>query len=309
MEHTEAVLKLCRVCGENISRFRVSYSCLDKKEDLNRAFSINIDEDRDDIHPRRFCDGCYAVIKRKIKATEDNRPYLESIQPFQWSEHDGIDCATCNKLNTVKKGGRPKKQRKNRGKPIENSCHDIIKFTLDIAPPTFYDSKANFQLNIPPSSNIQHSDLHCCTCFNVLNSPVQLSCSSFICSSCLTKWIELSQSNKCPVCYCHSLTTSEIKNLQPIHFRLLQDTIVKCTDCAQSVKLSDMKSHNCCTTSSTTSSSDPTELTATDILRQPITSPPTNIEKKVASNLMKRMMHDGHITITTGGQVSTQTQV
>ena len=109
MEHREVLLKLCRVCGESIHRFRVSYSCKAKKDDLHTAFLITIDEDNEDIHPPHFCDGCYAGMKRKIKATENKKICMQSLKLFQWSAHSDSNCTTCQKLATIKKGGRPKK--------------------------------------------------------------------------------------------------------------------------------------------------------------------------------------------------------
>jgi hypothetical protein len=85
-----------------------------------------------------------------------------------------------------------------------------------------------------------------------------------------------------------------------MHIRLLQGLLVKCLSCNQSLHLSEMMSHICdaCTSQSLASH----EITATTILSQPSSAPPSAIEKKLASTIVKRMMHDGAIQIPTGGQ-------
>ena len=114
MEHSEALQKLCRLCGENINRYRVTYSCQACKDDLYKAFHLRVDDNSDDIHPPNFCDTCYGTMSRKVKAIEDNRPYMQSLKIFPWSEHSNPNCNTCTKYLTVKKGGRPKKTKEQR---------------------------------------------------------------------------------------------------------------------------------------------------------------------------------------------------
>ena len=160
---------------------------------------------------------------------------------------------------------------------------------LDIALPTLYLDEASFQPH-PLPINIQLSDIQCVLCQKILNSPVKISsCGSFLCSSCLLQRLEQSNSNNCPVCYYHSLTTSEIKPLDSLHIRLLHGIIVKCNNCKQSIHLSEMKAHNdtCGTTPNIHVCLSANELTAIEILSQPLTSPPTSIEQRVASNVLK----------------------
>ena len=139
----------------------------------------------------------------------------------------------------------------------------------------------------------------------MLNSSVELiACKSLLCSSCLIEHIETSESTECPVCHQHTLTTAQIKPLQDIHTRLLHGMLVTCTTCSQSLHLSELKSHGDICGTSISSYLSPHELTATSILSQPVTSPPSTTEQKVASTIVKRMMQDGQVKILTGGQVS-----
>lgn len=61
--HAQALLKLCRVCGENLSRSgRVHHLCINRKEELKKAFHINVNNDYEDIHPMHFCNSCYSNL-------------------------------------------------------------------------------------------------------------------------------------------------------------------------------------------------------------------------------------------------------
>ena len=49
---------------------------------------IDINNDSDDIQPSNFCDGCYAVLSRKVKSLEDSTPYyIHSLTLFPCIEH------------------------------------------------------------------------------------------------------------------------------------------------------------------------------------------------------------------------------
>ena len=43
------------------------------------TFYLSILTDQPDVYPRLFCDCCYAVMKRKITALENNKVYLPSL--------------------------------------------------------------------------------------------------------------------------------------------------------------------------------------------------------------------------------------
>ena len=129
---------------------------------------------------------------------------------------------------------------------------------------------------------------------------------SLFCATCLKKHIETSERNECPVCIddSHVLCTGDIKSPEYIHLWLFHGLLVTCKTCSQSFHLSEMTSHqHVC--GSSTSCLQPRELTATSILSQPVTSPPSIVEQRVASKIVRRMMlQGGHAQIHTGGQVS-----
>ena len=52
----QAIESLCRVCGEPVKQNR---ACKDHQV---AVFSIDITKDCDNIHPKRLCKKCYAVL-------------------------------------------------------------------------------------------------------------------------------------------------------------------------------------------------------------------------------------------------------
>ncbi len=83
--HAEALLRLCRICGENLSRHgRVTHSCLERKSELSKAFHITIDDDKKGIHPNKFCNSCYSKIKNKTRAIRNNSAETNSLL-FEYS--------------------------------------------------------------------------------------------------------------------------------------------------------------------------------------------------------------------------------
>ena len=107
--HLQALQKLCRICGGNVNKYRVSYKALYHKESLKTAFGIDVETDHQDLHPSFFCDGCFAIIKRKENAVKEEKMYIHSVEVFEWFPHS-LFCYTCDSYNTLKKGERPKKK-------------------------------------------------------------------------------------------------------------------------------------------------------------------------------------------------------
>jgi hypothetical protein len=103
--HLEAMKRLCRICGGNTSKYRVSYKVLEHASSLNTAFSVDVDSDLQDVHTLSFRDTCYAVVKRKENADCDNKAYKHSIEVYQWYPHKESR-NTCDSYFTLQNGGR-----------------------------------------------------------------------------------------------------------------------------------------------------------------------------------------------------------
>ena len=204
--HEQALGNLCRVCGNNLHKARVSFKCADYVPELIQTFSIDVSTENPKIHPTLFCHACYMVTKREQKADQEKKPFLRSTEVFQWNLHSEGSCSVCTQLVSVRKGGRPRKQTKNRGRPnVTGHCgqYTLIDHINKCSSPPFYNRPDTLEFHsCPPSIQLSVTDIHCVICTNILNRPVSLSCACvLVCSTCLTQWIQILKSNRCPVCY------------------------------------------------------------------------------------------------------------
>ena len=87
MTHALALQTLCWLCGRNVKKYRVSHSCREYMGPLQEAFGIDVAEDDDEVHPKCFCNCCYAALQRKIKAAKESRVMLTSLNPVEWGTH------------------------------------------------------------------------------------------------------------------------------------------------------------------------------------------------------------------------------
>ena len=114
-----------------------------------------------------------------------------------------------------------------------------------------------------------------------LSQPVELSCGSLICSECCCSWMRLSQRLDCPCCYNHQLSRDTVRSPNPVILSLLD-------------KLHDQH--------------DP-QITVETILTTPSTTPTSQIEKRVATSLVKRLLKESDssvIKVPTKGKVQSQ---
>ena len=124
--HQRKLKSICRVCGQSLKPSRTLYICEDHQENLLAVFHINVADDRPEIHPCYFCEKCRAVVQKSEKAAKEMRVYTLSVRVYNWTGHDH-QCTICS----PSLGGRPRKQRKNRGRPsLTPSFPRLIRFLL-----------------------------------------------------------------------------------------------------------------------------------------------------------------------------------
>ena len=161
---------------------------------ITGAFGIDVAKDDDEVHPKCFCDRCYAALQRKVKAAKESRVMLTSLKPVEWGIHTDENCETCKRCEGVMKGGRPRKERKNRGKPGINSCHAVIDHIWQIKSPLLYNDLDSFTVTTANQPvHLSEDENKCGICQNPLNNPIYTSCSRFTCATCLIRSIEVSQ--------------------------------------------------------------------------------------------------------------------
>ena len=278
-EHIHNVLKLCRVCGGNVHKYRVLYKCRDHATSLMKALSINVNSDHSEIHPPNFCDRCNSAIRRKLRALDDGRVMNLSVEPILWYEHNN-ECDTCKRCNEMKMGGRPKKDGKNRGAPVHNSYINICMHIHKIAMPKLYHT--DIRLHATQTISLAQSDFMCSICCKVLNSPLRLSCNHLVCRSCLQTRIETSKSTQCPSCdKYHLLTCTDITTIDSVHYKVISSLHTICNQCEAIVQLGDTQKH-----------------LSSGCLEN-------IIEPKTLAQEVKKLMQGNQIQIPTGGQVRT----
>ena len=112
--HQKELQRHCRVCAsimEDHSRSQFGYHCQEQhNQSLLLKLGVNVMADQPDVHPTHFCHSCRTKASHHLETT------TSSITPFDWKPHNS-NCTACIFFQKQKKGGRPKKQRKNRERP------------------------------------------------------------------------------------------------------------------------------------------------------------------------------------------------
>ena len=200
--------------------------------------------------------------------------------------------------------GRSTKQKCSKGRPMDSSSNRVVKIIRSTAAkPLFPDNCRPLHLSAP-------SDLLCCMCNQVIERPIDIECGSTVCAPCLISWVENRDLLKCPCCESTSLER-HLKKTSTCVVTLLNGLLVRCPrGCRMLVKAENFFSHlesSECKDFYISSADSPSRLTVREMLMRSAEHPVTNSEKKVAENLIKRMMaekpNDSILRIPTRGQV------
>ena len=116
--HNQTLEKLCRVCGQNVQRYKTKYI---STKHLAKLSLVGIDPSTDNpvVHPAYFCHGCYTILARKEAASKTGKVFSTTLAVCSWETHsDNGKCETCEKMEEIKRGGRRKKRLTFSGRPI-----------------------------------------------------------------------------------------------------------------------------------------------------------------------------------------------
>lgn len=165
------------------------YRCEDHQHGLLEVFGVDLAQDFEHTHPPHLCERCQAVISKAVAAGKEGTIYLHSVKVFEWSEHAEMECHVCNHVAKSKKGGRPKKARKNRGRPTADSAHTRLDQLQSCCTQESYlpgqMERSTLTYYIPSSLGVKQSDLECPVCMVLLDRPVQLACGAVLCIECV----------------------------------------------------------------------------------------------------------------------------
>lgn len=144
-----------------------------------------------------------------------------------------------------------------------------------------------------------NEDVHCIMCKAVVVKPVEVQlCKLLACESCCIELMSTKPSFDCPGCSMkHSCSIESFSSISPLVKKVLSDLSVQCDKCHRLVRLASMNDD--CSSSTHQSLSHP-KATIEDIIQQPLEAEPTILERKAATSLVSRLLHqqrDGTISL------------
>ena len=275
-----------------------------------------------------MCNKCYRAMTH---IEETGGEYKSGIKVRLWERHTSTDCSTCTWYAKRSQGGRPKK----RGRSARSSTTCTVKCAELIRRVTAFDMsslKGERALNIsrftPPALPVKLESFLCSQCSHIVDKPVETTCEHIMCQACLLKTLHKTDTPICPTCSKRFGTKSEVNAASPLLRSLLATLVVTCDNegCSASVPLSELRGHllRCThtqavisplpsslpTPSQPTAPLTPSKISLRSVLSTPLDQPPSDVEKRAATHLVRRIMQTQeaqggeHLKLPTGGQVS-----
>ena len=173
--HARQLERCCRACGTFIDRQSVSYLVHTPEVSgrLLAGLNINVEKDKENIHPRKMCNNCYVKCGNSIK----NSRYQCSTKLVPWEKHDA-PCSVCCFYLTKQRGGKKRKTTMGRGRPPKKLRVDAASPSTintrcinDIVPPKFIDDMPSLDRFVDPNP-----ELICSIFKDVLQQPLQGPC-------------------------------------------------------------------------------------------------------------------------------------
>ena len=229
--HQDEFKKFCRVCGERISRNRVSFSCRQQADNKAQTFGVFCRDDCPDVHLPFICHGCFSVTQRSKAAAEEDKQYHHTVETFSWISHTPDECTICEHFEKVSTGGRPKKKHR---KPSIRSAVDHIR---SIAPPSFpiNDTPARKVTQLGSNSAIT-AERACKLCGMILDQPIQLTeCNNLVCMNCLCTALEEREGLLCPCCSGDHLRDFTLIHPTSVIMTVLGNHTVSCSLCKKNI--------------------------------------------------------------------------
>ena len=282
-DHESKLQEYCRVCARKLRKKEYKYSCT-SNIGLLRSCGVEVGNDQRHIHPEFFCASC----RSKAKRFAEGKQVQNSLNISEWKEHIDPGCIVCGE----NKGGRPVKEIGERGRPREGSNKKIASQILLQAPESFKSGSPLHLSRFLPPSSVSLTDLQCSICSNVADRPLETPCKKIVCSVCISGLIIQSDlaAFSCPSCKgTHNVTESSFPPASEVVMKVLGGPLVNCEVCNSVVSLRSLKGHisSGCTTVATYS---PSKLTVGQITSRPLFSPPTQAERKAATNIVRRIL-------------------
>ncbi|XP_062518565.1 V(D)J recombination-activating protein 1-like [Corticium candelabrum] len=293
--HILSLRELRRSCGSRFNREDRRYKCLNHKDRILQLYKIDVGTDDVSVHPTNFCVCCHLAMHRFTK-----RQGASVLVPLcrEWMPHSE-NCNTCSSCQQQKKGERlPKTVKKNRLVPTGQPAiklTDLIRQIETVAPEAL--NQAIQLSNFIQSESLVPVDLfECPVCEKVVNSPVEFQCNHLVCKKCAIQHLHQSPLYDCPQCQL-SINKEHLKSPSAITLASLASLQITCSNphCNNTMRLDRLQQHYtyCSKEGGSDKEEMPTPLGQTlgTVLASPLTQTPNTIEKRTASNIVRRMVN------------------
>ena len=275
----------------NKQELKNSSSCAKNEEWLEKGLGIVIKNDSTNTHPTTVCSSCRTKSRQYVE-----RKVESALVAHTWVPHSGENCQECQFFLSQAKGGHPPKERKNRGRPKALSAKGVSRAITELALPSLRVSQPLSLDRFLPGA-VSLIDLQCAVCKCIVDSPVQTPCGKLVCCQCIVPVVEKAAfpTIPCPSCSeTHEISSPASFSPPPKRIsRILSSLLIQCEkpQCTKVVQLGHLQAHissGCQSVGTGTSS--PSKLTISHVLTRPLSSPPTLLEQKAASHVVKRML-------------------
>ena len=298
--HQAQIDRRCRVCGqickntythkthnETADDTSNTKAC-DREGELNAAFGIVVEQDMPHIHPTGFCNKCYSKMKKNIKKGTNS-----AQEVFNWQPHSDGACSQCQYFQKQGSGGRPKTTRKGRPKSREVQLvaeDPLVRLCKSACPSWNAPQALSLASFLPPATGLHLSDLQCPFCSLIVDRPVQTACGKVVCCTCIIEYTYKQRKNKEVETFpcCSGTHVTPPIPAAAVVTQVIGSLLLCCDTCKQAVALKEMRDHtdSGCTTGIVSS-----QQTVEQILARPLGAPATTMEKKLATAVIKRMIH------------------
>ena len=243
----------------------------------------------------------------------EERPVHSALKVQEWTPHTDGECGVCSLFASQRKGGRPRSEGKNRGRPGIDSPQQTITEIHQRAPPSWRVSQPLSPSRfLPPGANISLADLLCPTCKCVVDRPVETPCCKLVCAMCMVRHIQDQPPGSCPCCDTeHDPSSSTIAPASDVVMKVLGTLLIRCDQpsCTEVVELQNLRLHVKCGCKRQMLPYSPSKLTVGQLLACPLEAPPSSTEQRAATSIVKRMMYISSeesrvVKLPTAGSVS-----
>lgn len=201
---------------------------------IQENFSISMEKDVEEVHPPRFW--------KKSRLTNTRSLVF-------WEPHQEVECKTCNFATVVKKGGRPSKPKRGRGKLSTAASQ---KWQTESKVVDFCKMVDSLVENLPSNRRILEKlsfvgevprDYFCPVSLDILDKPAETDCEHYFCSNCVKEVVITSGNLSCPMCKEDSLNSMRVLTCMVINF--IKDLSVISKTCGQNTRYEDCADHVC----------------------------------------------------------------